>query len=152
MIAPQLYIIMADHLPHSLAMLLLQLRTGHIPLARHLHKIKKADLPLCPCCRLADKTVEHYLIHCPAHRDARRELVRAGGLQTQILTKLLGSPKLIPHLFRFLGCTSRFHTVHGELPPLPETGLPTHNGALHFLNNLSYPEPGLPHTAAPFAT
>ncbi|KAJ7158439.1 hypothetical protein C8R46DRAFT_836987, partial [Mycena filopes] len=92
---------------------LLQLRTGHIPLAKHLHKIQKAESPVCPCCRQADESVEHYLVHCPAHNDARRELYRTGGRNARVMSKLMGQPELLPHLFRYLARTGRFHTVHG---------------------------------------
>ncbi|KAF7363687.1 RNA-directed DNA polymerase from transposon X-element [Mycena sanguinolenta] len=51
------YITLADNLPRSLAVLLLQLRSGHVPLAKHLHRIQKADSPICPCCRQADESV-----------------------------------------------------------------------------------------------
>lgn len=115
------YLATADSLPRSLAVLLLQLRTGHCPLVKHLFWIGKADSPICPCCRQADESVAHYLLHCRAHADARRELERVGGPLTRTLPKLLGVPALFPHLFRFLARTGRFHTVHGELPPPPET-------------------------------
>ncbi|KAJ7159412.1 hypothetical protein C8R46DRAFT_831567, partial [Mycena filopes] len=75
----------------------------------------KAESPLCPCCRQFEETVEHYILRCPAHADARRELVRAGGPRTRVLTKLLSSPELYPHLFQYLSRTGRFHTVHGIL-------------------------------------
>jgi hypothetical protein len=45
------YLDLADTLPRSHAVLLLQLRTGHIPLAKHLHQIRRADSPICPRCR-----------------------------------------------------------------------------------------------------
>ncbi|KAJ7107435.1 hypothetical protein C8R44DRAFT_541926, partial [Mycena epipterygia] len=92
---------------------LLQLRTGHIPLAKHLFRINKADSPICPCCGQANETVAHYLLHCSAHADARCKLVRAGGLLTCALPKLLGVPSLYPHLFCYLARTGRFHTIHG---------------------------------------
>jgi hypothetical protein len=44
------YLATVDCLPRSLAVLLIQLRTGHVPLAKHLHKIQKADSPICPHC------------------------------------------------------------------------------------------------------
>jgi hypothetical protein len=110
------YVALAGKLPRSLAVLLLQLRTGHIPLAKHLHLINKAESPICPCCRQADETVAHYLLHCSAHREARRELVSEGGREATIITKLLGSVKLYPLLFRYIAHTGRFHNVHGALP------------------------------------
>jgi hypothetical protein len=116
------YLELADCLPQSLAVLVMQLRTGHVPLAKHLHRICKADSPLCPCCRQADETVAHYLVHCPEHLRARQELYRAAGPDAHVLSKLLGSPKMLPHLCRYLGRTGRFHTVHGTLlaPPDPK--------------------------------
>ncbi|KAJ7639653.1 hypothetical protein DFH06DRAFT_1001628 [Mycena polygramma] len=143
------YIELAEELPRSLAVLLLQLRTGHIPLARHLHKINKADSPICPCCRPADETVSHFLLHCPAHRDARRELARAGGLRTTSIIKLLGEKALFPHLFRYLARTGRFHTVHGQLPPPPDQDRPTRNDTITFLNTFKMPE-AISRTATPF--
>ncbi|KAF7333334.1 RNase H domain-containing protein [Mycena venus] len=142
------YIALAERLPRSLTVLLLQLRTGHVPLAKHLHKIGKADSPVCPGCRLADETVGHYLLHCPAHRDARRELRRAGGPQTEVISKLLGIPELLPHLFKYLGRTGRFHTVHGDLPHPPDLGRPAPRETIDFLINFNWPEKH-PRTAAP---
>ncbi|KAJ7932019.1 hypothetical protein B0H13DRAFT_2308170 [Mycena leptocephala] len=40
------YIALADNLPHSLAVLLLQLRTGHVPLAKHLHHFTNKQIEL----------------------------------------------------------------------------------------------------------
>jgi hypothetical protein len=37
-------------LPRKLTSILTQLQTGHAPLAKHLHRIKKADSPMCPSC------------------------------------------------------------------------------------------------------
>jgi hypothetical protein len=113
------YVTLADKLPRSLAALLIQLRTGHVPLAKHLHRINKAESPICPCCRQADETVAHYLLYCSAHRDARRELTREGGRDATVITKLLGNTKLYPPLFRFIARTDRFRTVHGTIPNMP---------------------------------
>jgi ribonuclease HI len=44
------YRMMADSLPHKQASLLIQLRTGHAPLNKHLFHIKSADSPICPAC------------------------------------------------------------------------------------------------------
>jgi hypothetical protein len=43
------------------------------------------------------------LLHCPEHLRARQELYRAAGPDVYVLYKLLGSPKLLPHLCRYLG-------------------------------------------------
>jgi hypothetical protein len=43
------YLDLSDTLPHSLAILLLHLHTGLVPLTKHLCDICKADSPICPC-------------------------------------------------------------------------------------------------------
>jgi ribonuclease HI len=135
------YLDLADNLPRSLAVLLLQLRTGHVPLAKHLHRIRRADSPICPCCRQADESVSHFLLHCPEHLRARQELYRAAGPDVYVLHKLLGSSKLLPHLFRYLGRTGRFHTVHGTLPTLPDPdpNKPTRHEMYKLLNTIRMP-------------
>ncbi|KAI0365283.1 hypothetical protein BV20DRAFT_909194, partial [Pilatotrama ljubarskyi] len=50
---------------------LTHLRTGHAPLNDHLHRIGRADSPLCPACMTARETVIHHLIQCPACRRQR---------------------------------------------------------------------------------
>ena len=101
-------------LPRNQAALLTQLRTGHVPLAKHLHCISKADSPICPCCREHEETVEHYLIHCPAHSTARQTL-HIFGHDTRDRTKLLSKPELMGPLFRFAAETGQFRTVFGDL-------------------------------------
>ncbi|THU94581.1 hypothetical protein K435DRAFT_591497, partial [Dendrothele bispora CBS 962.96] len=54
-------------LPRKHTTILVQLCTGHIPLKRHLHRICRADTPICPCCRRHPETVQHFLLPCPAH-------------------------------------------------------------------------------------
>ncbi|KAJ7082812.1 hypothetical protein C8R43DRAFT_833146, partial [Mycena crocata] len=60
-------------LPRKHASLLFQLRTHHVPLARHLYRLKKSPTPTCPCCGLVDETVDHFLHFCHAHDAARRQ-------------------------------------------------------------------------------
>jgi ribonuclease HI len=99
------------------ASVLIQLRSGHIPLNKHLHRIGKAESPICPCCRQHEETVHHFLIRCPAHRNARTALTHAAGRDATSLHKLLSKPKLIPHLFRFIGRAGRLRSVFGDLTP-----------------------------------
>jgi hypothetical protein len=79
--------------------LLFQLRTGHVPLSMHLHRIQKAESPICPCCHNHNETVAHYVLHCPAHGPARHEMFHMAGRDARNLSKLLTTPKLFPHLF-----------------------------------------------------
>jgi hypothetical protein len=119
----QKFVDLATALPRKLAVILFQLRTGHTILNKHLHRINRAESPLCPCCRREDETVMHYLIHCLAHANARAELHRLGGRSSRDIVKLLSRPKLLPLLFQFVARSGRFRTVFGELPPLEEGAL-----------------------------
>ena len=57
--------------------LITQLRTGHVPLNKHLHRIKKANSPpLCTSCLLAEESTHHYLLKCQAHSHARVAMSR----------------------------------------------------------------------------
>jgi ribonuclease HI len=60
--------------------LLIGLCSGHCPLNRHLWTIKRSDSPGCLACGdREEETVQHFLLGCPAHEDARRELRTALG-------------------------------------------------------------------------
>jgi len=90
------------------ASLLVQLRSGHVPLQKYLHKIGKANSPTCPACRAHDETVHHYLLTCPAYRIQRGELERTLRRAAQTIRTLLANPKAFPHLFRYVNATRRF--------------------------------------------
>ena len=62
------------HLSRAQASVLMQLRMGHVPLNYFLHKINKAESPVCPTCQLADETVHHYLFDCPGFIYERHSL------------------------------------------------------------------------------
>jgi ribonuclease HI len=106
---------LTENLTRKQAAMLIQLRSGHAPLAKHLHRIGKTASPVCPYCRAYEETVIHYLILCPGHTIARREMNRRGGRETREYTKLLSNPDLMEHLFRFITKTSRFRTTYGDL-------------------------------------
>ena len=50
---------------------LIQLRTGHAPLLKHLHRIQCSPVPDCPACGEEHETVHHYLLTCPRFARAR---------------------------------------------------------------------------------
>jgi len=99
--------------------LLFQLRSGHIPLNKHLHRIQKADSPTCPRCHQHDETVMHYVMHCLAHKNARHEMIQVGGRGARDLSKLLTEPKLFPHLFQFIGHSRCMQSIFGEILDQP---------------------------------
>merc|ERR1712215_585788 len=49
----------------------LQVLTGHGNLAKHRHKMGKAQSPLCPKCQEAEDTPQHYVGECPAYLQSR---------------------------------------------------------------------------------
>jgi len=81
------------------ASILFQLQSGHAPLNMHLHQIQKANSPICPCCHQHNKMVMHYVLHCPAHKNVRCEMIQAGRREARDLSKLLSESELFPHLF-----------------------------------------------------
>ncbi|KAJ7450369.1 hypothetical protein FB451DRAFT_945181, partial [Mycena latifolia] len=103
---------LTSHLPRKHASLLFQLRTHHVPLARHLHRLRKLPSPICPCCGEADETVDHYLRHCPAHDYARR-LLYANNPLARYPKHLLSDLKFLPGLFTFIQRTGRFRSIFG---------------------------------------
>ena len=112
---------LTNTLPRKHTAILTQLRSGHAPTAQHLHRLGKADSPICPCCNRHKETVDHLLLFCPAHRAARQAMVSAGGRDTTIKSKLLSKPTLMRHLFQYIARTNRWRTVYGDIPDLPDT-------------------------------
>ncbi|KAG2073157.1 hypothetical protein BDR04DRAFT_1011386, partial [Suillus decipiens] len=56
-----------EELPCRHSTLLLQLRTGHMPLNKHLHCISKAPSPTCKACNQKNKSVYHFILECPVY-------------------------------------------------------------------------------------
>jgi ribonuclease HI len=103
--------------------ILTQLRTGHVGLNQHLHRIGKAASPTCPLCRRHNETVMHYLLHCPAHEPQRRRLRTAMKRDAGSMSKMLTVRKHLPALFRFVAETERFAQTFPHIPELELTQL-----------------------------
>jgi hypothetical protein len=116
------YLMLITPLPKKMASILTQMRTGHVPLAKHLHRIGKADLPICPTCQQHKETIEHLLLHCPAHQDTRQALHSKVEGRNIVIAKLLTMPKTLRLLFRFVTATGCFHNTFGEVPTPQEEG------------------------------
>ena len=106
---------LVDKLPRKHASVLFQLRSGHAPLRRHLHRIGKAQSPICPACHSAHETVFHFLIKCPAHRNHRVDLFREVGLKRRNIVYLLSNKDAVHPLFRFIHESGRLASVFGGL-------------------------------------
>ncbi|OSD02297.1 hypothetical protein PYCCODRAFT_1356049, partial [Trametes coccinea BRFM310] len=102
-------------LPRRHANLLLQLRTGHIPLQAHLARISKAPSPLCPTCQEEPETVAHYLLRCPTYWLHRAVHFVTFGFTGRNLAVLLNSDDAMGPLFKYVNATGRLRRVFGEM-------------------------------------
>jgi hypothetical protein len=100
--------------------LLVQLRTGHIPLNKHLHRIKRSPTPLCPACKRADETVHHFLFDCRAHEHARSRLRHSLGRKSKSLSDLLGRTESRKTLLEYVARTEPLKVTFGDVSP-PKT-------------------------------
>ena len=87
-------------LSYNQASMLFQLRLRHVPLNTYLHRIKKVDSLICPCCQQHREMVVHCIMWCEAHTKARQTMFNAGGRDTRNIGKLLLTPDFMPHLFQ----------------------------------------------------
>ena len=116
------YIKLITNLPRRKASILSQLRTGHAPLAKHLNRIRIADSPICPACLQEPETVQHLILHCPAHQNARQVLRNKTGGRNIDMTKLFITQNTLKPFFKFLADTGRLRKLHinpndAALPP-----------------------------------
>ena len=106
---------MANSISRKHSSLLIQLRTGHAPLNKHLFNMKCTDSPICPACEDTYKTVHHFLLTCPAYERHRRDLFFTLQRGSRSLATMLSHPKTIKQVFKFIGKTGRFKATHGDL-------------------------------------
>src|SRR5882724_6507627 len=94
---------------------LVQLSTGHILLQKHLHRIGKADSPMCPACHSHKETVHHFLLMCPAHAWQRRWVKGKLRRTARSVRTLLLSPKAFDVMFQYVNSTGQFKATFGML-------------------------------------
>ncbi|PSR73744.1 hypothetical protein PHLCEN_2v10434 [Hermanssonia centrifuga] len=116
------YGVLIAGLPRRHASILFQLRTGHAPLRKHLHKIGRADTPTCQACGEAPETVPHYILYCPAFNHPRAAMSFELGDDARSLTSLFTNAGSLRSLFRYIHRTRRFEEQFGgmSLPPAKE--------------------------------
>ena len=85
--------------------LLIQLRTGHVPLNYHLHTIGRADTQRCPECGAAKETVPHFILQCPKYSLQRRAYFGPLGRNGLRLDYLLITKEGVERLFKFINAT-----------------------------------------------
>jgi hypothetical protein len=105
-----------DKLTRGQASLLMQVRTGHIPLNSYLAKIGKSDTAYCGACApaLAEEghieTVNHFLFHCAAFNEQRHtEVIGRDHLNLQ---DIMEDEKRMKALANYIRHTRRFDNVN----------------------------------------
>jgi hypothetical protein len=106
---------LTSDMPRRHASILVQLRTGHVGLNKHLHKIGKAESPLCPACQKTIQTDHHFLFRCPAYDGQRRKMERELKRGAKSMKTMLGGHKMMKHLFRYIHDTRKFEKWPGAL-------------------------------------
>jgi ribonuclease HI len=91
-----------------------RIRSGHLPTNEFLHRINKADSPICPSCKLADETIRHVMYECPEYRQVRRERLDGLGRNSRDTQFLLSTKKGAEALTSYLKGTKRFEPVTRE--------------------------------------
>lgn len=89
------------------AALLIQLRLGHIPLNKYLHRIGKIDRASCPACGAAEETVQHYIADCPKYARERWKLARLAG-QRELMSFALSTKEGAGATMEYIKATERF--------------------------------------------
>ncbi|KAF8836638.1 hypothetical protein BDN67DRAFT_910795, partial [Paxillus ammoniavirescens] len=93
------------NLPRYHASVLVWLRTKHISLNAHLHRITKVDLPDCPHCPGTKEDVPHFILRCPHY--TRERTTRFSHLRRKAhqLNHLLTDSKANPYLMNYVNST-----------------------------------------------
>jgi len=96
------------------ASMFVQLRMGHVPWQKHLHRVGHASSLTCLACQSVEEMVQHYIMTCPAYTVQRKQLEGQLGRVARLLNVLLGNPKAFKYLFRFIHDTGHFHNLSRE--------------------------------------
>ena len=110
------YLKATGFLPKSRSGVLFQLRSGHIALNKHLHRINWSDTPNClQCDRETPETVHHFLFECPRYERERNILRYRLGRAAASMADLLGSDKAVTKTLKFVKEMGRFTHRQGEV-------------------------------------
>ena len=95
-------------LPRAHSSLVNQFRSNHVALNSYLHRIQRRDNPHCEHCPGTKETIRHYVLECPAHREARRSSLDTLGRDSRSLSRLLSSSTGIAVLVKYIAMSQRF--------------------------------------------
>jgi ribonuclease HI len=95
------------------ASVLMQVRSGHIPLNSYLHRIGKSESKKCTRCRVEQggeaptESVNHFIFNCNRYTLQRQELVRKVGAGDFTVKKMMLEMKFMKALAQYIGRTGR---------------------------------------------
>jgi ribonuclease HI len=110
-----------NQLSRQHASLLVQVRSGHIPLNSYLHRINRAESPNCEACQAepGDETpvenTRHFIYDCVAYTNQRNILFREIGASNVVLKDVMLKTSHMKALAQYIQQTGRFKTT--EKPP-----------------------------------
>jgi len=100
---------------------MVQARTGHIPLWAFLKRIKKEAGSTClNCGQGSEETVEHFILECPAYKRERQKLRAKGRGKHRDWKWLLGTKIGMREVVKFIGRTERLKGVYGSVQIVEE--------------------------------
>ena len=108
---------LASKLSRAQASTLIQLRSGHIPLAKHLFRISKALSPVCPSCQSDEETVHHFLFDCPTWQHKHWSMGWMLGPKAKSVDHILNNQKGVEVLLKFVRSTRWLKCPAGDASP-----------------------------------
>lgn len=94
-----------------------QLHTGHAPLNKHLHQIKKSATPNCLQCEGEQaETVHHYLFDCTRYNREHHILGLKLSHNALSMYHLLSNKSAQQALFCYIDSTKCLHTTFSDIP------------------------------------
>ena len=106
---------LTSKLSRAQASILIQLRSGHIPLAKHLFRISKVPSLVCPSCQSDEESVHHFLFNCPTWRHECWFMGRTLGPKAKSADHVLNSQKGVEVLLKFVGSTGWLKHPAGDV-------------------------------------
>jgi hypothetical protein len=102
--------------------LLIQIRSGHIPLNAHLFRLSCVDTDKCQACHNrpgvpSREIITHFLIDCPAYQNERHHLDTALGRRHRDLGHIMSKESHIRELLRYIARTERLQKTFGNVTP-----------------------------------
>jgi hypothetical protein len=94
--------------------IILQIRCGHFPLNKYLHRINKSETDRCQACAnlledlLPIESINHYIFDCPAFDIAREELIEDIGFDNFHLAEMMRNTDHMKALIKYINRTRRF--------------------------------------------